>query len=174
MDQLRDAFNHLDTLLRENWGVEDASLEGGSVPTAAPDDGSSDDDSESEAGGGGSTGKRQAKRQAKSPAAPEAGKPGKVLAFAGDQWHADVQKLLTTLEEGGKLKVADLDQSALNALKRMPCEVALVVLGKVQNEKTFLHNPSAFVVSNCKILRNGWNIEDASSASDDDSSDDDS
>jgi len=120
-------------------------------------------------------------RNKKSPAATpaskgsNAGEPGKVPAFAGDKWHADVKAQLTSLEKKGKLKEAELDQGALKALKTLPYEVALVCLTKVMNETNAIRNINAFIVKNCTHLRNQWGIDDAaSSSSDDDSSDDES
>ena len=100
----------------------------------------------------------------KSPAATpaskggNAGEPGKVLAFAGDQWHADVKKRLAELETKGKLKEADLDQGALKALKTLPYEVALACLEKIANERNAIRNINAFVVTNCTHLRNQWGL----------------
>ena len=49
-----------------------------------------------------------------------AGQIGKVPAFAGDKWHADVKAQLTLLEKKGKLKEEELDKAALTALKALP------------------------------------------------------
>jgi hypothetical protein len=99
-------------------------------------------------------------------------------AFADGKWHADVKVQMTMLEEMGKLKEADLDQEALKALKTLPYEVALVCLNKIANETSAIRNINAFIVQNCKHLRNTWGVDDAasssaaSSSSDDDLSED--
>tara|TARA_X000000368_G_scaffold414738_1_gene405138 strand:- start:1101 stop:2240 length:1140 start_codon:yes stop_codon:yes gene_type:complete len=117
----------------------------------------------------------------KSPAATpasngsNAGEPDKSPAFSGDKWHADVKAQLTSLEKKGKLKEAELDEGALKELKTLPYVVALVCLTKVMNETNAIRNINAFIIKNCKHLRDQWGIDDAaSSSSDDDSSDDES
>jgi hypothetical protein len=84
----------------------------------------------------------------------------------GDTWNADVKEKMLMLEQMGKLKEADLDQEALKALKTLPCEVALVCLNKIANETSAIRNMNAFIVKNCKHLRNQWGVDDAMSEED--------
>jgi len=95
-------------------------------------------------------------------------KERKALAFAGDKWHADVKQQMDNLENEGKLKEADLDEGSLKALKTLQYEVVLVCLNKIAEEKKAIRDMNAFIVNNCKYLRNQWGVDDAASSSSDD------
>lgn len=101
----------------------------------------------------------------------------KVKAWQNDAWHPDVQTLITALKTGNIVDVETLEKSAVDTLKSLPFEVAIVCLQKRQSESGRIQSESAFIVKNCNHLRNQWGIEDSSdedaNRSDQDESDDD-
>jgi hypothetical protein len=87
--------------------------------------------------------------------------PEVVYAFKEGVWHNDVYKLQCELAGIGKFNFNMLRPEAEKQLGTLPYEVALVLLGKIRDEKQKIRNVNAFIVKNAIHLRNQYSLDDA-------------
>jgi hypothetical protein len=103
------------------------------------------------------------------------GEPGNVKAWHNNAWHPNVKATIANVHAKKKVDVETLNPKALDALRSLPYEVALVCLNKRINETGRIKDESQFIIKNCQHLINQWgldvSIDDDCDRSEDDDSD---
>lgn len=96
-----------------------------------------------------------------------------VLAWWNGKWQKDVQEKLDSKAVKDNLAdVSKLDPQALRALKTLPWEVALILLGKVEAQPPST-NIRKFMIRTAGEMRNQWGLEEPSSSSSSENEDED-
>ena len=87
--------------------------------------------------------------------------PKVVYAFQDGVWHDDVYNLQCELAGIGKFNFNMLVPEAEKQLGTLPYQHALILLGKIRDEKKNIRNVNAFIVEIAKKLRNQFGLDDA-------------
>lgn len=104
---------------------------------------------------------------------PEAD-PDNVRAWHKNAWHPDVKAKIAQVHKVTNVDVEKLHKKALDLLKSLPCNVAVICLTKRIIETNPIKDESNFIIKNCKHLINQWGVVVASDGDSESSEDDDS